>query len=281
MAFKLRSPAIAPGGPIPAKFTCDGANVSPPLRWTDPPSNTKSFALIVDDHDASAGARVHWLLYGVAASRRELPEAVPNLDTVENIGTQGTNGFGNVGYGGPCPPPGPSHHYFFTLYSLDAPMVVPPRTSKADVLQAMQGHVLEQAQLVGRYSRKNPDANAKRVGENAPALIGGSPLPPLPTALNNAMYLIGEMTNHDVSTRVLAEITLKFARIEDIVSEVRFDRQQEGWGFRNPRSLQLVDEHIGILDLLILEHGSRPSALQRLEGARAVLISHRQRIERG
>jgi Raf kinase inhibitor-like YbhB/YbcL family protein len=268
-----------PGGPIPAKYTCDGVNVSPPLRWTDPPFNTKSFTVIVDDLDASA--RVHWLLYGLAASLRELPEGVPTRDTVENIGTQGTNGFGNVGYAGPCPPPGSSHHYVFTLYSLDALLLVPPQAVKVEILRTMQGHVLGQAQLVGRYSRKDPGEGPKRVGQNAPAAIDQSTIPPLPTALNNAMYLIGELTNDDISTRVLAEINLKFARIEDIVSEVRFNRQQEGWGVKNPRSLQLVDEHIGILDLLILESHSRPSVLERLEAARAILASHQQRIRRG
>jgi Raf kinase inhibitor-like YbhB/YbcL family protein len=281
MAFKLRSPTIAPGGPIPAKYTCDGANVSPPLRWTDPPSNTKGFVVIVDDHDVSGGTAVHWLLYGVAASRRELPEGLPALDTVENIGTQGTNGFGNVGYGGPCPPPGSSHHYVFTLYSLDASLVVPPRTVKLGVLRAMHGHVLGQAHLVGRYSRNDPGGGPKRGGVNAPALIDESATSSLPIALNDAMYLIGELTNDDISTRVLAEINLKFARIEEIVSAVRFNRQQEGWAFRNPRALQLVDEHIGMLDLLILECRARPSVLQRLEAARAVLVAHRQRIEHG
>lgn len=281
MAFKLRSPAIVPGGPIPAKYTCDGVNVSPPLRWTDPPFNTKSFTVIVDDLDASAGgARVHWLLYGLAASRRELPEGVPTRDTVENIGSQGTNGFGNVGYAGPCPPPGSSHHYVVTLYSLDAPFLLPPRAAKVEILRTMQGHVLGQAHLVGRYSRKDRGEGPKRVGENAPPVIHASTIPPLPTALNNAMYLIAEVANGDISTRVLAEINLKFARIEDIVSEVRFNRQQEGWGVKNPRSLQLVDEHIGILDLLILESHSRPNVLERLEAARAVLVSHQQRIGR-
>ena len=139
MALKLRSPVLAPGGSIPAKYTCDGSDVSPPLRWTDPPSNTKSFALVVDALEVSAGARVHWLLYGVPASRRELPERVPPLDTVETIGIQGTNGFGNVGYGGPCPPPGPSHHYVFTLYALNAPVTLPPRAVKVDLARSMQG----------------------------------------------------------------------------------------------------------------------------------------------
>ena len=280
MAFKLRSPAIAPSGFIPAKYTCDGSNVSPPLRWIDPPVNTKSFVVIVDDNEASGGARVHWLLYGITASRRELPEGIPNLDTVENIGTQGTNGFGNVGYGGPCPPPGLSHHYVFTLYALDAPVVLPPRTVKVDLVRSMQGHVLAQAQLVGRYSRKEPGASPQGVAENAPVLMDESTIPSLPTALNNAMYLIGELTNDTMSIRLLAEINLKFARIEDIISEVRFNRQQEGWGFGNPRSLQLVDEHIAMLDLLILESRARPSTLQRLEATRAALVSHRQRIER-
>jgi Raf kinase inhibitor-like YbhB/YbcL family protein len=279
--FKLRSPAIAPGGPIPAKYTCDGANVSPPLRWTDPPVNTKTFALIVDDQDVSGGPMVHWLLYGIAASRRELPEGVPPRDTVENIGAQGTNGFGNVGYAGPCPPPGSTHHYFFTVYSLDGPLEVPPRAVKLDVVRTMRGHILGQAQLVGRYSRKDPGANTQQAVGNAPTLIHESTIPSLPTALNNAMYLIGELANDDISTRLLAEINLKFARIEDIVSEVRFNQQQEGWGLKNPRSLQLVDEHIGILDLLILESRSTPSVLERLEAARAVLVSHRQRIGHG
>jgi len=280
MALKLRSPVLAPGGWIPAKYTCDGPDVSPPLRWTDPPSNTKSFAVIVDAQEVSAGARVHWLLYGVAGSLRELPEGVPPLDTVENIGIQGTNGFGNVGYGGPCPPPGRSYHYVFTLYALDAPVMLPPRTVKVDLVRSMQGHVLAQAQLVGRYSRKEPGASPQGVAENAHVLMDESVIPSLPTALNNAMYLIGELTTEAMSTGVLAEINLKFARIEDIISEVRFNRQQEGWGFGNPRSLQLVDEHIAMLDLLILESRARPSTLQRLEATRAALVSHRQRIER-
>ena len=280
MVFKFRSPAIAPSGHIPAKYTCDGSDLSPPLRWTDPPLNTQSFALIVDDHDASGGATVHWLLYGVAGSLRELPEGVPTRDTVENIGTQGTNGFGKVGYGGPCPPPGPSHHYFFRLYALDAPMVLPPRTAKVDVLRAIHRHVLGRAELMGRYSRKEPSERPEGVDDNAPARIAELAIPSLPTTLNNAMYLIGELTNDETSTRVLAEINLRFARIEEIISDVRFNRQQDGWGISKPRSLQLVDEHMGMLDLLMAESRSRPEPLKRLEVARAALSFHRKRIER-
>jgi len=280
MVFKLRSPAIAPSGHIPAKYTCDGSDLSPPLRWTDPPLNTQSFALIVDDHDASGGATVHWLLYGVAGSLRELPEGVPTRDTVENIGTQGTNGFGKVGYGGPCPPPGPSHHYFFRLYALDAPVELPPRTAKVDVLRTIHGHVLGRAELMGRYSRKEPSDRPEGVGDHAPALMAELAIPSLPTALNSAMYLIGELTNDETSTRVLAEINLRFARIEEIISDVRFNRQQDGWGISKPRSLQLVDEHMGMLDLLMAESRSRPEPLKRLEVARAALSFHRKRIER-
>ena len=198
MVFKLRSPAIAPSGHIPAKYTCDGADLSPPLRWTDPPLNTKSFALIVHDHDA---ATVHWLLYGVAGSLRELPEGVSTRDTIANIGTQGTNGFGKVGYGGPCPPPGPSHHYFFRLYALDAPVVLPPRAANAGVVRAMHGHVLGRAELMGRYGRREPSERPEGGADNAPARIAELALPPLPTALNNAMHLIGELTNDDQHPR--------------------------------------------------------------------------------
>ena len=153
MVFKLRSPAGAPSGHIPAKYTCDGSDLWPPLRCTEPPLDTKSFALIVDDHDASGGATVHWLLYGVAGSLRELPEGVPTRDTVENIGTQGTNGFGKVGYGGPCPPPGPSHHYFFRLYALSVKTGLKSGATKAELLHAIEGKILAQAELQGKFGR--------------------------------------------------------------------------------------------------------------------------------
>jgi hypothetical protein len=116
--------------------------------------------------------------------------------------------------------------------------------------------------------------------DNAPARIAELAIPPLPTALNTAMHLIGELTNDEISTRVLAEINLRFARIEEINSDVPLNRQQDGWGISKPRSWQLVDEHIAMLDLLILESRSRPRTLQRLEATRAALVSHRQRIER-
>lgn len=154
MAFELQSPAFAPGAEIPVKHTCDGPDLSPPLRWTEPPAKTQSFALIVDDPDAPVGTWVHWVLYGLPAALRALPEGVPARDTVLGVGTQGVNDFRNVGYGGPCPPRGPAHRYFFKLYALDIALTLPPRKTKAEVLKAMEGHVLGQTELMGRYKRK-------------------------------------------------------------------------------------------------------------------------------
>jgi Raf kinase inhibitor-like YbhB/YbcL family protein len=154
MAFELKSPAFSSGGDIPVKHTCDGQDVSPVLRWTDPPGNAKAFALIADDPDAPAGTWVHWVLYGVPATTRELPEGVAARDTVPGVGTQGMNDFGKVGYGGPCPPRGPAHRYYFKLYALDAELKLPPRKTKAEVLKAIEGHVLGQAELMGHYKRR-------------------------------------------------------------------------------------------------------------------------------
>lgn len=154
MAFELRNPAFAPGADIPVKYTCDGADRSPALHWTDPPAGTREFALIVDDPDAPGGTFVHWVLYGVPAALRELTEGVAARDTAPGVGTQGTNDFGKVGYGGPCPPRGPAHRYFFKLYALSAELKLPPRKTRADLLKAMEGHVLRQAELMGRYKRR-------------------------------------------------------------------------------------------------------------------------------
>lgn len=154
MTLGLKSPSIAGGGGIPVKHTCDGADLSPPLEWTEPPPSTRSFALIADDPDAPVGTWVHWVIYNMPATLRELGEGVPAKDTVPGVGTQGINDFGKVGYGGPCPPRGPAHRYLFKLYALDAEISLPPRKRKADLLRAIEGHVLGQAELMGRYKRK-------------------------------------------------------------------------------------------------------------------------------
>ncbi len=155
MAFALTSTAFTDGTAIPAKYTCDEADVSPPLAWSGAPAGTVSFALIVDDPDAPAGTWVHWVLYNLPATTAELPENVAKVETLDLGGArQGRNDFQRPGYGGPCPPPGPAHRYFFKLYALDAPLRLKAGATKQDVEAAMKGHILATAQLVGTYARQ-------------------------------------------------------------------------------------------------------------------------------
>jgi hypothetical protein len=153
MAFQLTSSAFQAGAAIPAKYTCDGADVSPPLAWTGAPSATKSFALICDDPDASVGTWIHWVLYNIPAASSGLPEAVAAEDELSDGSRHGRNSWGRIGYGGPCPPSG-THRYFFRLYALDTDLALAPGATKADVLRAMDGHVLASAELMGTYRRR-------------------------------------------------------------------------------------------------------------------------------
>lgn len=153
MAFELESTAFQPGGDIPKKFTCDGPDVSPALSWNDPPGAAQSFALIADDPDAPVGTWVHWVLYDLPGSARELPEGVPKEGELKGGGRQGTNDFRKIGYGGPCPPKGKPHRYFFKLYALDAKLNLKAGATKADVEGAMKGHILAHAEMIGRYGR--------------------------------------------------------------------------------------------------------------------------------
>ena len=149
MNFELTSTAFAAGEPIPAKYTCDGADISPPLAWSDPPQGTQSLALIMDDPDAPVGTWDHWILFNIPADTRDLPEqASPPSGSVD-----GKNSWGRTGYGGPCPPRG-THRYFFKLYALDTPLNLPAGVDKAQLLQAMEGHILAQAELMGTYARQ-------------------------------------------------------------------------------------------------------------------------------
>lgn len=150
----LYSPEFLMGTSIPFKYTCDGENHSPPLSWQDPPAGTKSFALIISDPDAPNGTFTHWVLYNLPAALRQLPERIPNQDTLSDGSRQGKNDFEQVGFGGPCPPNG-THRYFFKLHALDQSLDVPPGASKEEVLQAMEGHVLDAAELMGLYGRAN------------------------------------------------------------------------------------------------------------------------------
>ena len=153
MSFKLTSPAFEQGAIIPNKYTADGPDVSPQLLWTDPPEGTKSFALICDDPDAPAGTWVHWVIYNIPKDKFRFEENMPKSETLADGSLQGTNDFRKVGYGGPCPPPGKPHRYFFKLYALDIRLALPPRATKQMVLNAMKGHILTEAVLVGLYNR--------------------------------------------------------------------------------------------------------------------------------
>ncbi len=152
-AIELTSTAFADGDKIPARYTCDGENVSPPLAWGEPPPQTRSFALIVDDPDAPVGVFTHWVIFNIPSDARKLEEAIPTGEQLPSGALQGKNGFGKLGYAGPCPPRDSPHHYRFIIYALDKPLELPPGISKKDLLQAMEGHILAQGQLTGVYQR--------------------------------------------------------------------------------------------------------------------------------
>jgi Raf kinase inhibitor-like YbhB/YbcL family protein len=157
MPFALRSPAFADGGEIPARYTCEGEDVSPALAWSDPPAGTRSFALIVDDPDAPDPAAprmtwVHLVLYDLPADARGLPEAL-SAAALPAGARSGTNDWKRTGYGGPCPPVG-RHRYVFKLYALDAALGDRGALAKRDLERALEGHVLARAELVGTYQKK-------------------------------------------------------------------------------------------------------------------------------
>ena len=153
MTIKLTSSAFAEGELIPAKFTCSGENVSPPLAWTNVPPEAKSLALVVDDPDAPRGTWVHWVAYNLPPTTKELTEGIPAQESIASGGQQGKNDFGKLGYGGPCPPPGATHRYYFKLYALNTELTLPAGATKQDLLKAMYGHIIDQGQLLGRFKR--------------------------------------------------------------------------------------------------------------------------------
>jgi Raf kinase inhibitor-like YbhB/YbcL family protein len=151
MALNLSSPAIRDQA-IPQHYTCDGENVSPPLQWEDVPEGAESFAIIAEDPDAPGGDFTHWILYNLPRSLRWLPEDVRRDEVLPNGAMQGRNSFQKIGYGGPCPPGG-THRYFFRLFALDATLELSPGATKEDLLEAMQGHILAEAEVMGKYTR--------------------------------------------------------------------------------------------------------------------------------
>ena len=146
--LQITSPVFPHNGMIPSKFTCDGADVSPTLSIAGIPEKTRSLALIVDDPDAPAGTWVHWVVWNIGAGTKEIPEG-----SVPQEAIQGKNDFGKQGYGGPCPPSG-THRYNFKLYALDASIALKSGATKAQIEEAMKGHVLAKAELIGLYRRK-------------------------------------------------------------------------------------------------------------------------------
>lgn len=150
--MRIESTAFSEGSLIPRRHTCDGKDVSPPLSWSGVPEGAKSLALICDDPDAPGKTWVHWVLFNLPSGTKELPEGVPALASVSGGGVQGINDFRKVGYGGPCPPKG-THRYMFRLYALDAELALPAGATKAELEGAIEGHVLGQVTLTGKYSR--------------------------------------------------------------------------------------------------------------------------------
>ena len=150
MTFTLNVSAFGNGGVIPTKFTCEGANVSPELHWSNAPTDTRSFVLIMDDPDAPVGTFTHWVLFDIPAERSSLAEGEGK------IGLAGKNDFDRSGYGGPCPPRGHGpHRYFFTLYALDVAILkLKAGADRRQLEAALRGHILAQAQYLGRYERK-------------------------------------------------------------------------------------------------------------------------------
>lgn len=153
MSMKLKSEAFDSQGEIPKKYTADGDDVSPPLQWWDIPEKARTLALIMDDPDAPQGTFVHWVVYNIPLSDPGFGEAVQHRGDLTEGTLQGRNDFDRLGYGGPSPPPGPAHRYFFKLYAIDQRLDLKPGATKAELEKAMEGHILDETQLLGTYGR--------------------------------------------------------------------------------------------------------------------------------
>lgn len=153
MAIKLESPAFAEAGMIPSRYTGDGEDVSPFLKWSGAPAGTKSFALIVEDPDAPGGLWVHWVVCDIPSDAKELPENASSAHKLPKGASEGMNDFHKTKYGGPCPPSG-THRYYFRLYALDALLGLKPGATRKQVMDAMKGHVLAEGELMGKYTRR-------------------------------------------------------------------------------------------------------------------------------
>jgi len=153
MAFTISSAAFVQGGSIPREYSCDGKDESPVLSWNDPPAGTESFALICEDPDAPGGNWMHWLIYCIPGSAKGLPRAVPSTARLPDGSVQGRNDFGNLGYGGPCPPPGKPHRYFFRLFALSRQATLAPGAGRKELLKAIEGIAMAKVEVFGTYGR--------------------------------------------------------------------------------------------------------------------------------
>jgi len=153
MTLSISSPGFQEGERIPAKYTCQGQDISPQLDWSGVPKEAKSLALIMDDPDAPGGIFTHWVIFNIPPDSLKLPEAVPTEPQLPGSARQGKNDFGTIGYSGPCPPPGRPHRYRFTIYALDKQLDLKAGASKEQLIEAMGGHILNQARLTGTYQR--------------------------------------------------------------------------------------------------------------------------------
>ena len=151
--MEITSSAFTHGGTIPAKYTCDGPDVSPPLAWSGVPEGTRSLILICDDPDAPMGTWVHWVVVNIPPNMTGFPEGVSGANLDEQGIVQGMTDFRRSDYGGPCPPSG-THRYYFKLYALDTILGLDSKATKKQVESAMKGHILTEAQLMGRYARQ-------------------------------------------------------------------------------------------------------------------------------
>ncbi len=153
MNLELISPAFNNNQSIPQKYTCEGEDISPPLEWKGVVENVKSFVLIADDPDAPMGTWVHWVIYNIPSEVTELKEGIPAIESLDDGTLQGITDFNRIGYGGPCPPPGKPHRYYFKLYALDTKLQFSPGATKKEVEQAIQGNIIDKSELIGLYSR--------------------------------------------------------------------------------------------------------------------------------
>ncbi len=151
--MEILSSAFDEGAMILEKYTCDDIDISPPIKWSSIPEGTKTFAIICDDPDAPMGTWVHWVIYNLPADINELSENIPLSEILTNGTKQGRNDFGKIGYGGPCPPGG-THRYYFKVYALSKKLMVESGITKSELLKAMEGHILSEGKLMGRYKRR-------------------------------------------------------------------------------------------------------------------------------